>query len=109
MKRRSQQENMPNLKFGPNVVNKNVKPNKQQQTFSEEFGNVAKKNNLPLKKRFCGTFVEELGNKKKYEDTNNKSRVEKEPKEERNAKILPGVIRHTSCPDSYLAFYFKYD
>ena len=68
MKRRSQQENMPNLQFGPNVVNTNLKPNKQQQTFSEEFGNVAKKNNLPLKKRFCGTFVEGTQRRKKCQN-----------------------------------------
>ena len=101
MSRISQHENIPNLYFDPTE-----KPNKCQQMFSEQLYNIANQNNLPLKKRFCGLFVEDLCSSGK--DENNKSMVKKEHKEERNAKIFPGVIRHTSCPDTYLAFYYKY-
>ena len=103
MSRRSQHENIQNLNFDPTE-----KPNKCQQMFSEQLYNIANQNNLPLKKRFCGLFVEDLCSSGKEEDENNKSMVKKEHKEERNAKIFPGVIRHTSCPDTYLAFYYKY-
>ena len=32
--------------------------------------------------------------------------VKPEPKQ---AKIIPGVIRHTSCPDNTLAYYYNYN
>ena len=98
-----------NLHFIPTVNGASLKPNKQQQIVVEHVGKVANKTNLPLKKRFCGMFEEDMCNRQKDEDTINRCGVKQEHGKERNAKILPGVIRHTSCPDSYLAFYFKYE
>ena len=32
-----------------------------------------------------------------------------ETPEDQRRNILPGVIRHTSCPDRFLAFYYQCD
>ena len=62
-------------------------------------------------KKLCISKVEENSNiQKMKEDTKKYLKVRKDLKiQERKVKIMPGVIRHTSCPNSYLAFYFKYD
>ena len=66
---------------------------------------------MPLKKRF-GTVLSKtailtyrMNRMKKKEDINLNS---ENPK---NAEVLivPGVIRHTSCPDNHLAYYFNYE
>ena len=42
--------------------------------------------------------------KNKVEIKHNLQHIEK-----RKVNIIPGVIRHTSCPNSHLAFYLKYN
>ena len=78
-------------------------------------------NKLPLKKRFGGKLenfhftnaIEEYTNpwvqmQHKYLNNSNEDfNILKKP-EPKKAKILPGVIRHTSCPDNTLAYYYNY-
>ena len=64
---------------------------------------------LPLKQRFGATFENGgfIGKKEAEPLKNNII-----PNQEENWKtvhILPGVIRHTSSPDSSLAYYYKYN
>ena len=64
---------------------------------------------LPPKKRFRATF-ENGGFIGKEEAEPLKNNII--PNQEENLKtvhILPGVIRHTSSPDSSLAYYYKYN
>ena len=64
---------------------------------------------LPLKKRICAAYYEkreETGNEEKGED---EEIIEIETNPRKWIKIQPSVIRHTSCPNTKLAFYLKYD
>ena len=68
---------------------------------------------LPLKKRICAAYYEknssireETGNEEKGDD---EEIIEIETNPRKWIKIQPGVIRHTSCPNTNLAFYLKYD
>ena len=69
--------------------------------------------NLPLKERISADVDEKIEQNKnlKMKENNEKFlRVRKDLQiQGRDAQLVPGVIRHTSCPDSYLAFYFKYE
>ena len=86
---------------------------------SWEFSN----NKLPLKKRCGSTFDNANFNFMKQPDTENNPWIQKrqnmnnstaekeghlQKPEARLARILPGVIRHTSCPDRSLAYYYNY-
>ena len=64
----------------------------------------ARQNNLPPKKRF------ENQNVPSYKE-GEASSLNKEYKteESKTVSILPGVIRHTACPDSSLAYYYDYN
>jgi hypothetical protein len=64
---------------------------------------------LPLKKRFGATFENGGLNVKKEAETHQSSIIPKQEEPLQTVHILPGVIRHTSCPDSSLAFYYKYN
>ena len=80
-------------------------------------------NNLPLKKRFCITLTEKYLKIIKEEEISLRCLEQKEQNTKsseemnqnlqhnvvRKVDIIPGVIRHTSCPNIHLAFYFKYD
>jgi hypothetical protein len=63
--------------------------------------------NLPPKKRF------ENQNYPSYKEgeASNKQIPNQESKTEetKTMSILPGVIRHTSCPNSSLAYYYDYN
>ena len=64
-------------------------------------------NNLPPKKRFENqNFNPSDGGEVSSQQIINQ---ESKPEESKTILILPGVIRHTSCPDSSLAFYYHYD
>ena len=86
-------------------------PTKMEQRHYKEFIHKIYKNNLPLKKRFSAVLSEKailnnnLQRLKKKEDLPLNS---EEPKN-KDVIIIPGVIRHTSCPDTYLAYYFNYE
>ena len=64
------------------------------------------KSQLPLKKRICSKW------KESQSGLTSSSQVDTSPGQEQNGmenfNILPGVIRHTSYPDSYLALYYHY-
>ena len=91
-----------------------------KEIFSKRYNN---NNNLPLKKRFCITLTEKYLKIIKEEEISLRSLEQKEQNtksseemsqnvqhiEKRKVDIIPGVIRHTSCPNIHLAFYFKYD
>ena len=65
---------------------------------------------LDDKKLYISKVEENSNIRKMKEDTKKYLKVRKDLKiQERKVKIMPGVIRHTSCPNSYLAFYFNYD
>ena len=67
-------------------------------------------NYLPLKKRICAAYYEKhcsIKEKNGNEEDEEIIEIGKNPK--KGIKIQPGVIRHTSCPDTNLAFYLKYD
>ena len=81
------------------------------------FHNLANQRKLPLKKRFGATFENLYFNFGKEPEKHNnpwiQNRTEKienilQKTESRNANILPGVIRHTSCPNRSLAYYYDY-
>jgi hypothetical protein len=124
MSKQSQHENLPNMYFAHyhEITILTYYQKYEKKANSEEFVSRTNQNNLPLKKRFGKTSKETCGDFTKEPETYSKTlalkkqnikRSEKEhnvqkPKE-RKARILPGVIRHTSCPDSYLAYYYKYD
>ena len=85
--------------------------------------NCDNKSNLPLKKRFGGkvenSSFDSIKKTKEYVNpwiemqqrilcnTKECDQDLRKP-EPRKATILPGVIRHTSCPDTYLAYYYNY-
>ena len=88
-----------------------------KEIFSKRYNN---NNNLPLKKRFCITLTKKCMEITKEEkrplvlkEKNTKSSEEMNQNlqhiENRKVDIIPGVIRHTSCPNIHLAFYFKYN
>ena len=71
---------------------------------------------LPLKKRFGENLANSNLNltKAPCEYSNPWIKIKQEDKkmvkpEPKKAKILPGVIRHTSCPDNTLAYYYNYN
>ena len=78
---------------------------------------------LPLKKRFgfslddskpnittlsenSNPWIEKQKDYMKTGTEGDKKLLKPEPKK---AKILPGVIRHTSCPNNTLAYYYNYN
>ena len=83
---------------------------------------VKDQSQLPLKKRFgaklensCFTISAEPETHnnpwiQKQQKITNKTKLENnlEKPEAIKVRILPGVIRHTSCPDRYLAYYYNY-
>ena len=91
-----------------------------KEIFSKRYNNNS---NLPLKKRFCITLTEKYLKIIKEEEISLRCLEQKEQNtksseemnqnlqhiENRKVDIIPGVIRHTSCPNIHLAFYFKYD
>ena len=92
----------------------------EEKTFGDSHKN---QNMLPLKKGF-GISPDDSNLKSRttpYEynnpwiqmqQDNNKDTAEEDKKlckpEPKKAKILPGVIRHTSCPNNTLAYYYNY-
>merc|ERR1719154_642186 len=77
------------------------------------------KSNLPLKKRYGGLFEDSNINNNKKGDNfrnpwiqmqqtiaskNSETKQSVLKPEAKKASILPGVIRHTSCPDNTLAY-----
>ena len=90
----------------------------QIDEYNKEFSN----NKLPLKKRNGSTFNNPCFNFMKPPDTQNNPWIQKQQTmnssagmdghlqkpEAKKARILPGVIRHTSCPDRSLAYYYNY-
>ena len=91
-----------------------------KEIFSKRYNN---NNNLPLKKRFCITLTEKYLKIIKEEEISLRCLEQKEQNtksseemsqnvqhiEKRKVDIIPGVIRHTSCPNIHIAFDFKYD
>ena len=63
---------------------------------NEETKTSSTKNFLPPKKRFIH-----------FEEYNNSEESTKTKVEKKNPSILPGVIRHTSCPDHSLAYFIN--
>ena len=91
------------------MTNFNQDDSPQEKMLSNEFS----KNNLPLKKRICESFEHFQENPSNVVDTHKQENgIENASKHmENNANtrtILPGVIRHTSCPNSTLAYYYNY-
>ena len=88
-----------------------VKQKQDSKSLSKEIIHKLDINSLPLKKRFRAVLTKtailtySLHKVKKNEDINVK--IDKNKKREVN--IVPGVIRHTSCPDDSLAYYLNYD
>ena len=77
---------------------------------------MANQSQLPLKKRF-GTSIENscfpiyqeqerIKNPWIQKQQNMENNLQKP--EARRVSISPGVIRHTSCPDRSLAYYYNY-
>ena len=71
------------------------------------------KNELPFKKRFGAPIMNKHSEPLMKIKQNHLYAREEEEKhfgksESKKADILPGVIRHTSCPKSTLAFYYHY-
>ena len=62
----------------------------------------ARQNNLPPKKR------SENQNYPSYKEGEASSQTKK-TEETKTVSFLPGVIRHTSCPNSALAYYYDYN
>ena len=64
-------------------------------------------NNLPPKKRFENqNFNSSDGGEVSSQQILNQ---ESKPEESKTVLILPGVIRHTSCPDNTLAYHYNYN
>ena len=85
---------------------------KHNSTFpSKSFIHKLDKNSLPLKKRCHGVLTKtailtfNLDRVKKTEDVVLKTENNKKGE----VMVVPGVIRHTSCPDNFLAYYLNYD
>ena len=64
---------------------------------------------LPLKKRF--KKLENIHKNAEERSSSSNDDMERDDDfellEEKERSILPGVIRHTSCPDRFLAFYYQ--
>ena len=81
---------------------------------------VKNQSQLPPKKRFGAKLENSCFTISAEPETHNNLRIQKQQKitnkmeldlqkpEAKQAKIIPGVIRHTSCPDTYLAYYYNY-
>ena len=69
----------------------------------------ARQNNLPPKKRFenknVPSYKEGEASSQEIQNQESKSKTE----DSKTVSILPGVIRHTSCPNSSLAYYYDYN
>ena len=76
---------------------------------SSNFISHARQNHLPPKKRFenknVPSYKEGEASSQEIQNQESKSKTE----ESKTISILPGVIRHTSCPDSSLAYYYDYN
>ena len=120
MPRKADQENVTEM-----YHQYNIKANFTQK-YDSKFKEIINKrynNNLPLKKWFCSTWTEkgvkiikeeELSIRsleQKEEHTKNSVEINQTLQQIKNTKveIIPGVIRHTSCPNIHLAFYLKYN
>ena len=113
MPRKADQENVTEMHHQYNI--KANFTQKQDSKFKEVINK--RYNNLPLKKRFCINLTEKYLKIIKEEEIslrcleqkkqNTKSSEEMNHIEKRKVDIIPGVIRHTSCPNIHLAFYFK--
>ena len=95
------------------VIETNIitKPDNQDKLESEETresedekGNSKKdfQKTLPVKKREM-TVISDTPEK------NQKQWLGRQKEYIKNAKILPGVIRHGSCPNRTLAYYYDYE
>ena len=79
---------------------------------------VANQSKIPPKKRFGATIENSMNNpetdknqwNEKQQMINKTAEMDHNfPREEaRTVTILPGVIRHTSCPKMSLAYYYNY-
>ena len=69
----------------------------------------ARQNNLPPKKRFMNrnfpSHKAREASSQQIKNQESKSKTE----ETKTVSILAGVIRHTSCPNDFLAYYFDYN
>ena len=117
---RADPENVMKMHHQDYIKTKLTQKQNYKSLFKGIIGRRYYNNNLTLKKRFCITLtkkcmkitkeekiplVEKEQNTKSSEEMNqNLKHIEK-----RKVDIIPGVIRHTSCPNIHLAFYFKYD
>ena len=68
---------------------------------------------LPLKKRHGGMFEDSkvdpwIQKQQNIESKRSKTDTNILKSEDKKAAILPGVIRHTSCPENTLAYYYNY-
>jgi hypothetical protein len=67
----------------------------------------ARQNNLPHKKRFenqnIPSYKEDKASSQQIQNQESKT------EESKAVSILPGVIRHTSCPNNSLAYYYDYN
>ena len=67
----------------------------------------ARQNNLPPKKRFenqhVPSYTEDEASSQQIQNQESKT------EESKAVSILPGVIRHTSCPNNSLAYYYNYN
>ena len=121
-----------NLSFNEQDKNKKCSKNYENQLFTDNLcsrednlglgHNRANQSRLPLKKRFGATFEHAHFSSMKESKKHNQPLIEKQQTinrteemeqnfqkpEARQVKILPGVIRHTSCPDISLAYYYNY-
>ena len=105
-------ENKTNLKIEDQLSSddSNSRDNDLEERNIEE--PLKSKIKLPLKKRFGENLASSNLNltKDECEHSNPWIKLKQEDKkmvkpEPKKAKILPGVIRHTSCPDKSLAYY----
>ena len=76
---------------------------------SSNFISHARQNNLPPKKRFenknVPSYKEGEASSQEIQNQESKSKTE----ETKTVSILAGVIRHTSCPNVSLAYYYDYN
>ena len=75
----------------------------RQRNMSED---TSAKSQLPLKKRICSKWKESQSGPTSLAQADTSPGQEQSGME--HFKILPGVIRHTSYPNSYLALYYHY-
>ena len=108
-------ENATNDKFSQKYENQHSDESVEKNLRYED--PLTSQSKLPPKKRF-GTTAENVEQQPKQPEMLNQrhKKISNPPEVEQNlqrteprkAKILPGVIRHTSCPDRSLAFYYNY-